>query len=304
MSNQRVLILGNLGFIGSHTADELVKRGYDVFGMDNLSTGNLTNTNPIVVTVQADVNDYESLARVMEKVLPDYVFHYAAVVGVQRTLHNPISVLDDIKGFENVCELSVKYGVQRVLFSSSSEVYGDPVSVPLNEDTSPLNARLPYAVVKNVGEKFLESYHQERGLNYTIFRFFNCIGTRQRPDFVVSKFLKQAMLGEDITIYGDGTQYRTFMSVHDNVVACCNALLSKKHINQTYNVGGTEKLDINELAKLIIEVTKSSSKIKYLPSLKKGDMQMRSPDVTKMGANLFPANKLTPVKEVLQEMVR
>ena len=106
----------------------------------------------------------------------DYVFHYAAVVGVHRTLQNPLAVLRDIDGIRNILELSKNTGVKRVFYSSSSEVYGEPVEIPQNESTTPLNSRLPYAIVKNLGEAYFKSYQQEFGLDYTIFRFFNKIG--------------------------------------------------------------------------------------------------------------------------------
>ena len=127
----------------------------------------------------------------------------------------------------------------------------------------------------------------------------NCYGTRQRTDFVVSKFIKQAKQGKDITVYGDGEQYRTFMHVQDNVDACCNALLSDKHINQTYNVGGTEKISINDLAEIIIKATKSNSKVVHLPALEKGDMPIRAPDITKMN-KLIDTSKLLSFEKGLE----
>src|SRR5437588_12842334 len=119
-------------------------------------------------------------------------------------------VLDDIKGIQNVLHLAKNTGVKRVFFSSSSEVYGEPVEFPQNEFTTPLNSRLPYAVVKNVGEAFLRSYKQEFDLDYTIFRFFNTYGPKQSSDFVMTKFIKAALANDRITIYGDGSQTRTF----------------------------------------------------------------------------------------------
>jgi UDP-glucose 4-epimerase len=103
-------------------------------------------------------------------------------------------------------------------------VYGEPVHLPQHEHTTPLNSRLPYAIVKNVGESFCRSYQQEFGLDYTLFRFFNTYGPKQSPDFVISKFIDAALAGNDITIYGDGTQTRTFCYINDNATACINAL--------------------------------------------------------------------------------
>src|SRR6185312_4294759 len=136
----------------------------------------------------------------------DYVFHYAAMVGVKRTLNNPMTVLQDIEGIKNILSLSKNTCVKRVFYSSSSEVYGEPVEFPQNENTTPLNSRLPYAIVKNVGEAFFRSYQREYGLDFTIFRFFNTYGSRQSQDFVVTKFIDEALGNQDITIYGDGNQ--------------------------------------------------------------------------------------------------
>jgi nucleoside-diphosphate-sugar epimerase len=212
----------------------------------------------------------------------DYVFHYAAVVGVQRTLENPVMVLNDINGFRNVLDLSRATGVKRVFFSTSSEVYGEPVEFPQNEHTTPLNSRLPYAIVKNVGEAFCRSYHKEYGLNYTILRFFNTYGPRQSEDFVISKFIQQAIEGKDITIYGDGKQSRTFCYIDDNIDTTMTCLRNNLLINDVMNVGSSDEITIHDLAKLVIRILNSSSKIKFLPPLKEGDMTRRKPDNSTM----------------------
>jgi UDP-glucose 4-epimerase len=203
-------------------------------------------------------------------------------VGVLRTLQHPVAVLDDIAGIENVLKLSKNTGVKRVYFSSSSEVYGEPVEFPQNEHTTPLNSRLPYAIVKNVGEAYLRSYQKEYELEYTIFRFFNTFGPKQSRDFVISKFLRLAMRNEPITIYGDGSQTRTFCFIEDNIEACTNAFYHNKFVNDVVNVGGTIELPILEVAKKIISLTGSSSEIKFLAPLEEGDMTRRRPDTTKM----------------------
>jgi UDP-glucose 4-epimerase len=212
----------------------------------------------------------------------DYVYHYAAMVGVLRTLDNPIHVLEDIQGIKNVLTLAKSTGVKRVFFSSSSEVYGEPVHLPQNELTTPLNSRLPYAVVKNVGEAYFRSFEQEYGLDYTIFRFFNTYGPKQSEDFVMSKFMSAATKGEDITLYGDGSQTRTFCFIDDNTEFCVGALENAETINQVYNVGNDIIYTIKDLAELIIRKTNSTSKIIYLPPLKDGDMTRRQPDISKM----------------------
>jgi UDP-glucose 4-epimerase len=212
----------------------------------------------------------------------NYVFHYAAVVGVKRTQENPIMVLDDIQGIKNVLQLSKNSSVKRVFFSSSSEVYGEPVELPQNEETTPLNSRVPYAVVKNVGESFFRSYFKTYGLPFTIFRFFNTYGPNQSEDFVIAKFLKAALKGDDITIYGDGSQTRTFCYVDDNINTCLKILEDNLMVNDVINIGGAKEYKIIDVAKLIIEKLNSKSKIIHLPALKDGDMTRRMPDNSKM----------------------
>jgi UDP-glucose 4-epimerase len=212
----------------------------------------------------------------------DYVFHYAAVVGVKRTLENPVAVLSDIQGIKYLLDLSKNTGVKRVFFSSSSEVYGEPFEHPQNEMTTPLNSRLPYAVVKNVGEAFLRSYKQEFDLDYTIFRFFNTYGPKQSSDFVMTRFIKAALSGNDITIFGDGSQTRTFCYRNDNVDACARTLYDNLHLNDTVNIGSDFEVSVLQLAQMIIDITGSKSKLVHLPALKEGDMTRRKPDIGKM----------------------
>jgi UDP-glucose 4-epimerase len=204
------------------------------------------------------------------------------VVGVKRTLDNPIMVLNDIQGFKYLLDLCKNTGVQRVFFSSSSEVYGEPFEHPQNELTTPLNSRLPYAVVKNVGESFLKSYEKEYGLEYTVFRFFNTYGPKQSTDFVMSKFIKDALAGKDLTIYGDGKQTRTFCFIEDNIEATANAAYGDKFVNDVVNIGSDDEIQIVDLAKMIIRLSNSKSSLKFLPPLEEGDMTRRKPDISKM----------------------
>lgn len=252
---------------------------------DNLVTGStdkLPEESDSWSFVKCDVNNYKDISEIMQSNSFDYVFHYAALVGVQRTQAHPLMVLNDIDGIKNILSLAKNTSVKRVFYSSSSEVYGEPVEIPQHEERTPLNSRVPYAVVKNVGESFFKTYHQEFGMNYTIFRFFNTYGPDQSEDFVISRFLRMALNGQDITIYGDGEQTRTFCYVDDNVEATLKAFYNDLFVNDTVNIGGDRIYTINELAKLIIELTDSKSKIVYLPPLEEGDMTRRQPDNSKM----------------------
>ena len=287
----KILVTGGAGFIGSALAEKLISNpdNYVVI-VDNLSTGNIGKLPNLPKTnwrfIKCDVNDYTEIAPVMTTYQFDYVFHFAAVVGVLRTQQYPVSVLRDIDGIKNVLSLSKNTTVKRVFFSSSSEIYGDPVEMPQNVYTTPLNSRLPYAVVKNIGEAFLRSYKQEYDLDYTIFRFFNTYGPKQSRDFVISKFMLAALNNRDITIYGDGLQTRTFCYIDDNVDTCLTAFYENKVVNGVINIGGNREVTIKELAEIIIRETGSKSKIVHVDPLKEGDMRRRQPDNSDMKALL------------------
>jgi UDP-glucose 4-epimerase len=300
MDRTKILVTGGAGFVGSCMVDKLIENENNfVVVVDNLSTGNISRL-PIVHQdrwkfIKCDVNSFRDITSVMMAYQFDYVFHYAAVVGVKRTLDNPVAVLNDINGFKYLLDLCKNSGVKRVFFSSSSEVYGEPFEHPQNEQTTPLNSRLPYAVVKNVGESFLRSYKQEYDLDYTIFRFFNTYGPKQSRDFVMSKFIDQAVQSQDITIYGDGSQTRTFCFREDNVDACANAFYNNMHVNDTVNIGSDYEVTVLELANLIVEITGSKSKIIHLDPLKEGDMSRRKPDISKM--KILLGRSLTTIPE-------
>ncbi|MBC7413177.1 MAG: GDP-mannose 4,6-dehydratase [Bacteroidia bacterium] len=305
-----ILITGGAGFIGSSLAEHLAQNDdFKIVIIDNFMTGNLAkvpqSAHNNIQFVEADVNNYDALLSIFNKHNFgsgfDYVFHYAALVGVKRTLDNPTMVLEDITGIKNILILSKDNNVKRVFYSSSSEVYGEPVAFPQNEETTPLNSRLPYAIVKNVGEAFVRSYYQEYNLSYTIFRFFNTYGYKQSKDFVVSKYLSAALNNEDLIVYGDGLQTRTFCFIDDNIAACTTAFLQNKFINDTINVGGENEITILELAQTIIDVTQSKSKIVHAPALKEGDMTRRCPDISKMKTLL--AKDLLPLHQGLQQLL-
>lgn len=283
----KILITGAAGFIGSCLAEKLAEKPENkVVAIDNFMTGSPAkipfSKHNNIQFIKCDANDFFDISSIFYAFQFDYVFHYAALVGVKRTLANPVKVLDDITGIKNLLKLSKNTGVKRVFFSSSSEVYGEPVEFPQNELTTPLNSRLPYAIVKNVGEAYLKSYKKEYGLDYTIFRFFNTYGPKQSKDFVVSKFINAAMKNKDIIIYGDGAQTRTFCYIDDNIEVCTNAFYQDKYINDVINVGGEDEITILDLAKTIIKLTGSSSKIVHAEPLEEGDMTRRKPDTAKM----------------------
>ena len=303
---RKILITGGAGNLGASLAKRFIQNANNyVTIVDDLSTGCLQKLPSIKYSnwkfVQADVNRLSDIGPIMEANQFDYVFHYAAVVGVTRTLEHPRKVLRDIDGIRNILDLSVQTGVKRVFYSSSSEVYGEPVELPLHEETSPLNSKLPYAIVKNVGEAYYRTYYQEYGLSYTIFRFFNTYGPRQSPDFVMAKFIALALAGKDITIYGSGLQTRTFCYVDDNTETIEKILEEGRCKNDLINIGSADEITILELAEQIIKITNSTSKIIHLPALKEGDMTRRQPDIQKMMGILD--RKLIGLDEGIKMMV-
>lgn len=296
----KILITGGAGNVGGALSKALLSTSlYEVVVLDNLITGSIEKMPPNHLNnfhfIKCDVNVYDQIAPVMLSWKFDYVFHYAALVGVKRTLDNPIMVLDDIEGVKNVLKLAKSTGVKRVFFSSSSEVYGEPVEFPQNEHTTPLNSRLPYAIVKNVAEAFFKSYQKEFELNFTIFRFFNTYGPGQSNDFVIPRFIQAAIKNEDITIYGDGSQTRTFCYIDDNIEATKKIFEHNLHINDIVNIGSNIEVSISSLANKVISLSGSRSKIVYLPALPEGDMTRRQPDNNKMlnvlGRDLTPVDK-------------
>ena len=302
----KILITGGAGFIASSLAEKLIiNKATFVVSIDNFLTGRIahlpTSESKNYEFIACDVNNIEQLSNVMLKYQFDYVFHYAAVVGVKRTLENPLMVLQDIEGIKNILKLCKETNVKRIFFSSSSEVYGEPVEFPQNEETTPLNSKLPYAVVKNIGEAFIKAYHKEYGLKYTIFRFFNTYGNRQSDDFVIAKFLNLALNNEDITLYGDGLQTRTFCYIDDNLEITLRILKGNLAVNQIINIGSDLEISILALAKLIIQETNSRSKIIHLSALKEGDMTRRMPDIYKMKEIL--GKELVTLKEGINKLV-
>lgn len=303
----KILVTGGAGNVGSALIEKLLENPNNyVVIVDNLSTGYLSKLPSKDSSnwkfIKADVNHINDISTVMLSYNFDYVFHFAAVVGVIRTQENPIDVLNDIDGIKNILNLSKNSTVKHVYFSSSSEVYGEPVELPQNEHRTPLNSRVPYAVVKNVGECFFKSYWQAYQLPYTIFRFFNTYGPNQSTDFVVARFLASALKNKDISIYGDGSQTRTFTHVSDTVEVCNRVFENKLLVNDVINIGNDALMTVKELAELTIQLTNSKSKLIYLPPLKEGDMTRRQPDNTKMREILN--KKLISIEEGIKLMMQ
>ena len=280
----RILITGGAGHIGASLANRLARKSdHLIYVLDNLLTGSIKNLHQSknINFLFGDINEGTILDQLSDIGTFDFIFHYSAVVGVERTQRNPLLVLKDIDGFKNILKLAVDHNSNRVFFASSSEVYGEPFEIPQNEMTTPLNSRVPYAIIKNLGESFFRTYQKEFNLNFTIFRFFNTYGPLQSRDFVISKFIELALNNEDIPIYGDGNQTRTFLHVDDNINFTVDCLHKGLFLNDVVNVGSDVEVTIEELAAKIIHLSNSRSKIIFLDPLKEGDMTRRKPDLAK-----------------------
>ena len=295
--NRKILITGGAGFIGSHLAERLLESGDKVIVVDNLSTGNLKNLERLQKTkrfrfVKGSVLDEKLMNKLVGRV--DQVYHLAAAVGVRIILGKPLnSLLTNIKGTEIVLKEAAKKKI-KVLLVSSSEVCGKDEKVPFCEEDdrtygSVYNDRWVYAFSKAVDEFLGLAYWREKKLPVVIVRLFNVIGPRQtgRYGMVVPTFIKQALLQKPITVFGDGKQTRCFADVEDVVEALIKLIAIKKAEGHVVNLGSSDEISINQLARKVKTLTKSSSKIVPLPYKKAypdgfEDFRRRVPDISKI----------------------
>jgi UDP-glucose 4-epimerase len=297
----KCLITGGAGFIGSHLADALLKKGHHVTVIDNLSTGRLEN----IAHLKDNDNFKYHIDTIMNKTLMteliekcDIVYHLAAAVGVKYIIDHPLeSILTNVGGTEMVLSLAHEYGNKKVLVASTSEVYGKDrpgKRIFHEEDDRVLGptsiVRWSYSCTKAIDEFLALAYHKEKNLPVIIVRFFNTCGEKQtgRYGMVVPRFAKQALAGEPITIYGDGKQTRCFTDVSDSIKAVMMLAEEPTAVGETFNIGNPKnKVTINALAKKIKKMTGSKSSIKqisYEKAYEKGfeDMRHREPDIAKL----------------------
>jgi len=295
------LITGGAGFIGSHLAEELLGRNEEVVVIDNLSTGSMDNIKHLVrntnFSYHIDTIMNEGLMKKLIKEC-DVVYHLAAAVGVRYIIDNPLeSIHTNIQGTEIVLDLANASGKKKVVLASTSEVYGKDrpgKSVFKEEDDrllgSTTKSRWSYSCTKALDEFLALAYWREKGLPIIIARFFNTCGPRQtgRYGMVVPRFVKQAVSGEPITIYGDGKQTRCFTDIKDALKAVLLLSRNTKAIGEIFNIGNPRnKITINALAKRIKTMVDSDSVIKHIPyekAYEKGfeDMRHREPDISKL----------------------
>jgi UDP-glucose 4-epimerase len=271
----RALVTGGAGFIGSHLVERLVERGDHVTILDNLSTGRIDNLSnvqehPRLAMVEGSVLDGELVERLVREA--DVVFHLAAAVGVDWVLRHPLRSLEtNIQGTEHVLRACADRGL-RVLIASTSEVYGKNDKDALAEDDDRVlgSARLSrwfYASAKAIDEAFALAYWHERRLPVTVVRLFNTVGPRQTGVYgmVVPRFVRWALRGEPLRVYGDGQQTRCFTNVHDVVQALVALIDTPSAAGEIFNIGQPNEIRIVDLARRVIELTSSTSELKLVP---------------------------------------
>ena len=293
----RALITGGAGFIGSHLAESLLKMGWSVQVIDDVSTGSIDNIthlkdNPRFSYVLDTAMNRSLMMELVDRA--DLIFHLAAAVGVRLIVEQPVRTMEtNIKATELVLELSARKG-KPVLLISTSEVYGKSERSKFNEEDDLIlgatsRARWCYAASKIIDEFLAKAYYKEKKLPTVVVRIFNTIGPRQTGQYgmVVPRFVRQALLGQPITVYGDGKQQRSFTWVGDVVEAIIKLIQNPKAYGEVFNVGHTKEISILELASMVVKMTNSQSKIVLVPydqAYEAGfeDMRRRVPDLSKI----------------------
>ncbi|MDG3003162.1 GDP-mannose 4,6-dehydratase [Paludisphaera mucosa] len=295
----RVLITGGAGFIGSHLADAYLDRGDEVFILDDLSTGSIDNirhlrARPKFHYVIESVHHASTVAELVDQC--DVVFHLAAAVGVKLIVESPVRTIEtNVHGAEVVLAAANKKK-KKVLLASTSEVYGLSEDVPFREDGNLVlgatsKGRWSYACSKAIDEFLALAYWRERKLPTVLVRLFNTVGPRQTGQYgmVVPTFVKQALTGRPITIYGDGAQSRCFTDVSDVIAALVGLMDHPGAVGEVYNIGSTEEVTIRQLAERVRTLTDSTSEIVHIPYEQAygdgfEDMPRRVPDLSKIHA--------------------
>jgi UDP-glucose 4-epimerase len=295
----RVLITGGAGFIGSHLADAYIQRGDEVYVIDDLSTGKIENIqhlkgDPRFHYTIVTVHNHPVTAELIDQC--DVIFHLAAAVGVKLIVESPVRTIEtNVRGTEVVLSIANKKK-KKVLVASTSEVYGLSSDVPFREDGNLVmgattKGRWSYACSKAIDEFLALAYWREKKLPTVVVRLFNTVGPRQTGQYgmVIPTFVKQALSGRPITVYGDGNQSRCFGYVVDVVGALVKLMDHEQAVGQVFNIGSNTEITILELAQRVKELTNSTSEIVFVPydeAYEEGfeDMPRRVPDISKIGS--------------------
>lgn len=302
---KKVVVTGGAGFIGSHLAEELVKQDYQVVILDNLSTGSKENIQSTLAQsnaqfIRGSVTNLSLLNKLFQGV--DYVFHLAAIPSVPRSIENPLASHDvNMTGTLNVLLAAKGNKVRKVIYASSSSVYGDTPTLPKKEDMLP-NPQSPYAVTKLAAEYYCQVFHEVYSLNTVCLRYFNVYGPRQDPNSqyaaVIPIFIKRLSEGKPPIIFGDGEQTRDFTFVEDAVEA--NIKAAESDATGVFNIGTGNKVTINELAKLVTRLMGKDIKPIYQET-RPGDIKDSLADISK--ASKFGYNPKYNLKGGLRETI-
>jgi UDP-glucose 4-epimerase len=264
---KKVLITGGAGFIGSHIADAFLEDGYDVVVIDNITTGSKRNISSKVLFYKNDLNDLKKVKEIISLEKPQIISHHASgLVGVKESILNPQKAFQDMIIAANVFEAAKDNDVKHIIFSSSANVYAKTTLVPIVE-SSPVNPLSPYGITKLAIEAYCQYLTQIWNMKFTIFRYFNVYGPRQRiGDYagIVSSIINKALKNEEIIISGSGKQSRDFIYVKD--IAYANLMAAKKKIEGVFNVGTMKDVSINELIYSIERIMGKKLKKKYKTS--------------------------------------
>lgn len=293
LDGRTVLVTGGAGFIGSHLCERLLSHRARVICFDNLSTGNpaivaALQKNKNFTFIRGDVNKLDELEAAFLPHRVDYIFHYAALVGVKRVLENPQAVFDDIEGIKNIASLAERHAVKKIIFASSSEVYGDGKILPFSE-SGMCDVRNPYSTVKMFGETYFANWSAKTGIPATSLRFFNVYGPRQESSaygFVIGIFIQQALSGKSLTVFNDGKQTRDFTFVDDNIEAALRVLTLPQSGSHIFNIGTGIETSIKDLALTISAmVNGSAGNIEHISrsDLSAHDSRRRVADIRKIG---------------------
>ncbi len=313
----KALITGGAGFIGSHLCETLIKAGQEVYAIDNLWTGKLANL--------ARIQNHERFHLVVDTILNesvmnelvfkvDHIYHLAAAVGVRNIMDHPVETIEvNVQGTEAVLRLANRFK-KKVLIASTSEVYGNHLEHDLSEDDNRVmgsvkKRRWAYACSKTLDEFLALAYHDEKKLPVVITRLFNTVGPRQTGQYgmVLPTFVQCALFGKPITVYGDGTQTRSFTHVEDVIWALTHIMNEPAAEGDVFNVGNNHEVSIEDLARKVKEMTGSASEIEYIPYEKAygpgfEDMQRRCPNIEKV-SNLIGFKPTRDLDAIIQSVI-
>jgi UDP-glucose 4-epimerase len=285
-NNMKAVVTGGAGFIGSHITEELMQRGYHVIVIDDLSTGKMENIQHLLDEgnlnfVRGSITNLALLQKFFSDA--DYIFHQAAIPSVPRSIKNPLASNEvNVTGTLNVLSAARDQGIKKVIFASSSSVYGDTPNLPKREDMTP-NPQSPYAVTKLAAEYYCRVFTDVYGISTICLRYFNVFGARQNPDSqyaaVIPKFIKAINEGKSPVIFGDGEQTRDFTFIKDVVHA--NILAAESKAFGVFNIGKGDRISINQLAQIILKLNGKENIKPLYEKGRLGDIKHSLADISK-----------------------